>query len=96
MSGSCCSGSGDHHAINPMTQAIPKHVWRDDYEQARQHGEGITRCSDPAAGLYWVSVWLPGAPPMASRVRAMSAEQAVQFCQARHPQAVLVRLVEGQ
>lgn len=79
-----------------MTQAIPKHVWRDDYEQARQHGEGITRCSDPAAGLYWVSVWLPGAPPMASRVRAMSAEQAVQFCQARHPQAVLVRLVEGQ
>lgn len=95
MNGNCCSGSGDHHASNPMT-TIPKHVWRDDYEQSRHAGEGITRCSDPNAGLYWVNVWLPGAPPMASRVRALSAEQAVQFCQARHPQAVLVRLMEGR
>jgi hypothetical protein len=79
-----------------MTQAIPKRVWRDDYDQGHQNGEGITRCSDPDADFYWVNVFMRGAPPMASKVRARSGQQAVEFCQARHPQAVLVQLVEGQ
>lgn len=79
-----------------MTQAIPTRVWHEDYEQGNRAGEGITRCSDPDAGFYWVDVYMRGAPPMSSRVRALSAEQAVQFCQARHPQAVLVRLAEEQ
>ena len=77
-----------------MTTTIPKGVWRESYEQGHQAGEGITRCSDPDAGYFWVNVYMRGAPPMASRVRATSPEQALQFCQARHPHAVLVRLAE--
>lgn len=79
-----------------MTQSIPKHVWRDDYQQNQQSGEGITYTTDPSARLYWVEVLLRGAAPMTSRVRAMSGPQAVEFCRARHPQAVMVRLMEGQ
>ena len=77
-----------------MTQAIPKQVWRDDYEQGQHVGEGITRCSDPDAPYFWVNVYMRGAPPMASRVKARSGRQAVEFCQARHPNAVLVQLAE--
>lgn len=76
--------------------AIPKRVWHEDYENGQQGGEGITRCSDPDAGLYWVEVLMRGSAPMRSRVRAATAQQAVQFCQARHPQAVLVRLAEAE
>ena len=78
------------------TTPIPTRVWHEDYEQGSRSGEGITRTSDPEAGFYWVHVYLRGAAPMSSRVRAMSPEQAVQFCQARHPQAVLVQLAEGE
>jgi hypothetical protein len=77
-----------------MTTTVPKGVWRDSYEQGHQNGEGITRCSDPEADYFWVNVYMRGAPPMASRVRAYSARQAVEFCQNRHPNAVLVQLVE--
>lgn len=72
--------------------AVPKHVWRDDYEQSTQRGENVTYTTDPNASHFWVEVLLRGMPPMAARVRATSAEQAVQFCQARHPNAWLVRL----
>lgn len=77
-------------------QAIPKNVWRESHEQAQQTGEGITRCTEPGAGLYWVEVLIRGAAPLRSRVRAASAQQAVEFCKARHPQAVLARLMEGE
>lgn len=76
--------------------AIPKRVWRDDYENGQQTGEGVTRCSDPSAGLYWVNVWMRGAAPMASCVRATSAEQAAEFCRNRHPNAVLIQLAKGE
>lgn len=76
--------------------AIPKRVWHDDYENGQQAGEGITRCSDPGAGLYWVEVLMRGSAPMRSRVRAATAQQAVQFCHARHPNALMARLMEGE
>lgn len=69
--------------------------WRDN-DAPDLVGEGITRTSDPDAGFYWVEVIMRGAAPLASCVRARSPEQAVQFCQARHPNAVLTRLMEGQ
>lgn len=74
--------------------AIPKRVWHDDYESGQQAGEGVTRTTDPDAGLYWVEVLMRGVAPMRSRVRATSAAQAVQFCQARHPNALLTRLMK--
>ena len=73
---------------------IPKAVWRESYEQADQCGEGITRTSDPDAKFWWVEVLMRGSPPLYSYVRATSGKQAVQFCQARHPNAVLARLME--
>lgn len=77
-----------------MAQAIPKQVWRESYEQAQQAGEGITRCSDPSARLWWVEVLSHGAAPLRDRVRALSAEQALELCRARYPNAALVRLME--
>jgi hypothetical protein len=79
-----------------MTQVIPKQVWRHSHDESGRFGEGITRCSDPSAGFYWITVYMRGAPPMASCVRANSAEQAEAFCMARHPNAVLARCMEGQ
>ncbi|MEB3169075.1 MAG: hypothetical protein VKK97_10140 [Synechococcaceae cyanobacterium] len=86
--------SNGPHAIQPMT-TTPKQVWRDSYDQGQHVGEGITRCSDPDAGFYWVDVIMRGAPPLASCVRAHSGQQAVEFCKARHPNAVMVRLMEA-
>jgi hypothetical protein len=73
-----------------------KRAWHHSHDEPSSAGEGITRCTDPDAGYFWVNVYMRGAPPMASRVRALSPEQALQFCQARHPNAVLVRVMEGQ
>jgi hypothetical protein len=59
-------------------------------------GEGITRCSDPNAPAFWVDVWYRNQKPMACYVRAWNPQQAIQFCRARHPDAVMVELMEGQ
>lgn len=59
-------------------------------------GEGITRCGDPNAPAFWVDVWYRNQKPMACYVRAWTPQQAIQFCRARHPDAVMVELMEGQ
>lgn len=74
----------------------PKQVWREGYEISQHTGEGVTYTTDPAAGFYWVEVLMRGTGPLHSCVRATSAQQAVDFCKARHPNAVLVRLMEGE
>ena len=51
-------------------------------------GEGITYTSAKAASLFPVRVvFTTGGRPMASTIRATSAEQALQFALARHPAA---------
>lgn len=69
-------------------------AWHHSHDEPDSSGEGITRTSDPDASFHWVEVLMRGAPPLYSCVRATSAEQAVQFCHARHPNAVLARLME--
>lgn len=71
-----------------------KKAWHHSHDEPTHAGEGITRCTDPDASFYWVDVIMRGAPPMASYVRAQNGQQAVEFCKARHPNAVLVRLME--
>lgn len=77
-----------------MTTKVSKAVWRESYEQGHRNGEGVTRCTDPNADYFWVNVHLVGTRPMASCVRAQTPEQAIEFCRARHPQAVMVELRE--
>ena len=63
-------------------------------DESRACGEGVTRTSEPGASLYWVEVRAPHAAPIYSYVRATSPQQAVTFSRNRHPNAVLVRLME--
>ena len=64
-------------------------------DESRACGEGVTRTSEPGAGHYWVEIRAAHAAPIYSYVRATSPEQAVLFSRNRHPNAVMVRLMEG-
>jgi len=79
-----------------MTQAVPTQVWRESHDEPAHGGEGITYTEDPSAGFYWVEVRIRGQAPMHSCVRATSGTQAVEFCHARHPAAIMARLMDGQ
>lgn len=63
-------------------------------DESRACGEGVTRTSEPGASHYWVEIRAAHAAPIYSYVRACSPEQAILFSRNRHPNAVLVRLME--
>jgi hypothetical protein len=60
-------------------------------------GEGITRTSDPAAGLWPCTVtFTTGSRPLVTTIRALSANQAEEFARARHPYARTVAVGRKQ
>ena len=74
--------------------AYPHRAYQPDV--ATHGGEGITRTSEPGARLFWVEVRAAQSAPLYSYVRAMSAQQAIEFSRNRHPNAVMIRLMEGE
>jgi hypothetical protein len=62
---------------HPIPSDEPTHV-----------GEGITRTTDPAAGLWPVTItFTTGSRPLLTTIRAVSAGQAEVFARNRHPNA---------
>lgn len=64
-----------------------------DDDPCRAKGEGITRTSNPRATLWPVEIHFQSCRPMRSTIKAVSKKQAKAFAEARHPNAVSIRLL---
>jgi len=61
--------------------------------QAPNLGEGVSRTSKEAAGLWEVHVYFASAKPMKEWIRAMNHGQARKFARNRHPSATSITVI---
>jgi len=65
-----------------------------DDSPCRHSGEGITRTGEPGAVFWPCEVTFTCRRPMRCTIRAITKQQAKQFAQARHPDAISIDVLD--